>query len=61
MTELEIIKRRLSEYYEPDEIERWLILPHPQLEGRSAQDVIASGDADAVSEIIDRLDSAGYI
>jgi uncharacterized protein (DUF2384 family) len=55
------IRARLAEYYDDAEIERWLASLHPQLEGRSALDVMKAEGSAAVHAILDRLDADAYI
>ena len=55
------VYERLLEFYEPEEATAWMKAPHPQLEGKSAIDVIATCGGRNVMDILDRLDSAGYL
>lgn len=57
----EDIEVRLDEYYTPSEIQTWLTSNHPQLEGQRPCDLIKRGEYDKVHEVLDRLDSAGYL
>ncbi|MEO0498961.1 MAG: antitoxin Xre/MbcA/ParS toxin-binding domain-containing protein [Pseudomonadota bacterium] len=52
---------RLSQFYEPEEIETWMMSPHPQLGGISANEALARGGFDEVHAIIDRLDSGVHL
>lgn len=55
------IMEQLMEFYEPDEIGEWMRSPHPQLGGKTAAEVMATGDFEALHEIIDRLDSGVHL
>lgn len=55
------IEQALAEFYEPDEIVRWLDSPHPDLGGVSPEDAIAVGHEHEVWAIIDRLQSGAYL
>lgn len=55
------LKVRLAEYYTPEEADLWLCSPHPQLEGQRPVDLMARGEHEKVNEILDRLDSCGYL
>ena len=56
------IERRLACHYELDhEREEWWARPHPQLDRRSALDVVAAGDFGAVEQVVDRLEASAYI
>lgn len=59
--EADRIKSRLGEYYTPEETDRWLSSPHPQLEGALPADLIARGEHNVVHQVLDRLDSGGYL
>lgn len=52
---------RLLEFYEPDEAEKWMRSPHPQLENKTALSLIANGQSDAVNQVILRLETDAYI
>lgn len=55
------IEALLDEFYTQDEAQLWLSLPHPQLEGRVPNDVIADGRADEVLAILRRLNDGAYL
>ena len=61
MSDAQRIAGRLRPYYSAEEIAEWLCSPHPQLGGELPAIVINSGDVGEVDQIIDRLDSDGYI
>lgn len=61
MTEGNKLKTRLAEYYTPEEADMWIRSPHPQLEGQRPIDLMERGEHEKVNEILDRLDSCGYI
>ena len=52
---------RLQEFYEGEEVGKWLSEPHPQLNGKSAFDAIKDGETQSVMAIIDRLESCAYL
>lgn len=51
------LKKRLLQFYSPEEADRWMRSPHPQLEGRRAVD---SGYYE-VRRIIERLESGAFV
>lgn len=55
------IHERLLEYYTPGEADEWMSSPHPQLEGKTPNSVIESGDAASVDQILDRLDADAHL
>jgi uncharacterized protein (DUF2384 family) len=61
LSTLAYIVGRLEEYYEPSEVRMWLHAPHPQLSGERAIDVIRSGRAEDVLQVIQRLDDGVYL
>ena len=58
---LALIVARLSRLYTDKEVLDWLHRPHPQLGGRSAQDLIREGDVAPVLAITSRLNTDGFI
>lgn len=58
---LNAVREALADFYDPGDIERWLESPHVDLNGWRPVDVIAEGGADAVLDIIDRLQSGAYL
>lgn len=61
MVTREQIEARLSEYYEPADVLIWMASRHPQLDGETAEDLIAIGQGARVAAVIDRLDGDAYI
>ncbi len=55
------IIRRLREYYSDDEVRAWLNAKHPQLNGRSAMDLIRANRTEEVVAVLDRLESSAYL
>ena len=61
LSNLYYIVGRLLGYYEPNDIRVWLYVPHPQLEGQRAIDLIHEGRSEEVLQILKRLDSEAYL
>lgn len=63
MTKLDAaqLKVQLLKFYTPEEAFEWLFAPHPQLGNEPAIDAIKHGHMDLVGEILERLDSDGYL
>lgn len=61
MAQLRWIAERLGEFYAPDEVRLWLQSPHPQLASARPYDLVNDNRADAVLEVIERLDSGIYL
>jgi putative toxin-antitoxin system antitoxin component (TIGR02293 family) len=61
LLKLDWLTDQLSAIYEPDEARLWLFRPHVDLGGERPADLIASGRADEVLDLIDRLQSGAYI
>mgnify|MGYP000879397225 CR=1 FL=1 len=61
LNDLARVVRRLEKYYEPNETRDWLTLPHPQLNGERAINVIRAGRTVEILNIIKRLDDAVYL
>lgn len=55
------IRRRLGEWYSPDEVEAWLHAPQLHLDGAVAIELIRAGDTAPVIAILDRLDAGAYL
>lgn len=51
----------LRDFYTLEEIDQWLDLPHPQLDGRTPRAVIAAGRGDEVMAIIRQLSDCVYL
>ena len=51
----------LADFYTPAEVSRWLDAPNPQLDGLTANAVIAAGRRDEVMAIINRLRDCVYL
>lgn len=56
----EHIRERLAEFYDDVEIEMWLGLPHPMLDGDSPAYLISIGEGYKVDHIINQLDSGAF-
>lgn len=55
------IRDRLLAFYTPDEAERWMLEPHPQLDGETANNALLQGRSVEVEAIIGRLEVLSYI
>lgn len=58
---VEDIKAALADFYTPEEAERWLDAPHPQLTGVSARAAIEAGRKSEVWGIVNRLRDCVYL
>lgn len=56
-----VTKALLDEFYTPHEADLWLISPHPQLDGKSAEQAILAGDVDCVLQVIARIRDEVYL
>lgn len=61
LSDLIYVVKRLEDYYNTDEIRLWLYARHPQLEGQRAIDLIHDGRVVDIFQVLDRLDSDGYL
>lgn len=61
ISDLRYVADRLSEFYGPQEIRLWLYAKHPLLEGQRPIDLIFDGKAEAVLDVIERLDAGVYL
>lgn len=61
LSDLHYVTTRLREVYTREETRIWLYARHPQLNGQRALDLIASGDAETVLTVIERLDASAVI
>jgi len=61
MTDIEAIKKRLAEYYTPEETELWLSRQQPLLNGECAIELIRAGRSVEVNRVLDQLDEAVYL
>jgi uncharacterized protein (DUF2384 family) len=62
MTDIEArFRERLRHFYEPDEIDLWMVTPHPLLDGRTAGELIDEGQADEVERVIAQLEGGVYL
>lgn len=61
LADLVYVVRRLQDYYTDEEIRTWLYSRHPQLDGERAVDLIHQERTIEVLEVLDRLDSDGYL
>ncbi|MEP3437165.1 MAG: antitoxin Xre/MbcA/ParS toxin-binding domain-containing protein [Hoeflea sp.] len=61
LADLVYIVRRLQDYYTEEEIRTWLYSRHPQLGGERAVDLIHQERTIEVLDILNRLDSDGYL
>ena len=61
LSDLYYVTQRLRDYYEADDIRRWLYARHPQLGGERAIDLIHEGRTIDVLKVIDRLDNDAYL
>jgi DNA-binding XRE family transcriptional regulator len=61
LSDLHYVTVRLRELYTKDETRIWLYARHPQLEGQRAMDLIATGRAEDVLTVIERLDASAVI
>lgn len=52
---------RLDQYYSASEVRKWMLAPHPQLEGERALDQLRIGDTWSINKTIDRLEACGYL
>lgn len=57
LSDLHYVVNRLRDSYTRDETRLWLYARHPQLSGERAIDLVASGRAEEVLTVIERLDS----
>ena len=55
------IRQRLLKYYSEAEAEHWMLSPHLQLDGETANNALLQGRSPEVIAILDRLDADGYI
>jgi hypothetical protein len=46
-------------FREPDDAIRWLETPHPELEGRTPREALASGEAERVTLVLDGQNRSG--
>jgi uncharacterized protein (DUF2384 family) len=61
LADLVYVVRRLQDYYTEDEIRTWLYARHPQLDGQRAVDLIHQERTIEVLDVLNRLDSDGYL
>ena len=61
LADLVYVVRRLQDYYTEEEIRTWLYSRHPQLGGERAVDLIHQERTIEVLDILNRLDSDGYL
>ncbi|TPJ20092.1 DUF2384 domain-containing protein [Mesorhizobium sp. B2-7-3] len=61
LSDLVYVVRRLQDYYTEEEIRTWLYSRHPQLGDERAVDLIHSGRTIDVLNVLNRLDSDGYL
>lgn len=61
LSDLHYVVNRLRDSYSRDEARLWLYARHPQLAGERAIDLVASGRAEEVLTVIERLDSLAVI
>ena len=61
LSDMLYVVERLSEYYNRDEIRRWLHAPHPQLDGEKAFDLVHADRTKEVLAVIARLDAEVYL
>lgn len=60
IADLNYVVRKLDDFYESEDIRKWLNSPHPQLDGQRAIDVIRAGQTEQVLSVLDRLDNSVY-
>jgi uncharacterized protein (DUF2384 family) len=58
---LHYVVRRLAELYSPEETRVWLYSRQELLQGKRPVELIFEGDAEAVLDVIERLDSGAYL
>ncbi len=61
LADLHYVVNRLRDSYTRDEARLWLYSRHPQLNGERAIDLVATGRAEDVLTVIERLDSAAVV
>lgn len=61
LADLVYIVQRLRDYYTEEEIRTWLYARHPQLADERAVDLIHQGRTIDVLDVLNRLDSDGYL
>lgn len=61
MSDRRPIRQRLAEFYTEAELDLWVYLPHPQLDGQPPKLLVDSGRAEEVHRLIDRLAADAYI
>jgi uncharacterized protein (DUF2384 family) len=61
LADLVYVIKRLEDYYTDEEIRTWLYARHPQLNGERAVDMIHQSRTIEVLNILNRLDSDGYL
>jgi uncharacterized protein (DUF2384 family) len=58
---LDRIRRRLAEYYTPDEIDQWLASRHKLLDEQRPVDLIFAGEVSEIDRLLDQLDDGAYL
>lgn len=61
LADLVYVVHRLQDYYTEEEIRTWLYARHPQLADERAVDLIHQGRTVEVLDVLNRLDSDGYL
>lgn len=61
LADLVYIVQRLQDYYTQEEIRTWLYARHPQLDDKRAVDLIHQDRTVEVLDVLNRLDSDGYL
>ena len=61
LSDLHYVVNRLRDLYTREEARLWLMARHPQLDGERAIDLVASGRAEDVLTVIERLDAAAVV
>ena len=60
-SQIDAIRKRLADFYEPDDAEQFLEAEQALLDGRRPIDLINGGEADKVFELLDMMDSGVYL
>lgn len=55
------LRGRLSDFYDPFEIDLWLARPQPLLAGQTARQLIDEGRIDEVDRILAQLEHGAFI
>lgn len=55
------IRKRLSAFYTPEEIEQWLTTPHPLLDNKTAMECVENLEISRVRQVLSLFEDSAYL